>query len=374
LVVRKSRRRWRLYLASGLVTAVAAGALFTVGSARGGATAAPALLPPPPGPETAAVHVERADDLLLAGDWAGAVAAYNEANRLEPDLVDAHVGAALAMVFSHRYDEAIERAEQAAALAPRSPDARTVLALAHNWNGNSSRALAEAQRAVRADGSVAVAHAYVAEAQTDRYKLPEADAAIHRALELAPNDPEVLRVYGYLLETRQDYAAAIDVYERAIAARPRWGHLHLALGHAQRVLRRYEDAALAFGRAAEVSPSDPRAEGALGMMAFDQEDYATAVGHFERAIEIDPSYPTGHGQLGVIYYQRRDYPRAQPLFERAIELERSPARNASYRHALGWIYLANKQESLAREQFTKALELSPGLHGARDGLARLGAR
>lgn len=318
--------------------------------------------------------MERADELLLDGDWMGAVAAYNEAGRTEPDLVDAHVGAALTLVFSHRYDEAIERAEQAVALAPRSPDARTVLALALNWSGNSTRALAEAQRAVRADGGVAVAHAYVAEAQTDRYKLAEADAAIHRALDLAPGDPEVLRVYGYLLETRQDYAAALGAYERAIAARPRWAHLHLALGHALRVLRRFDEAATAFARAAEVSPGDPRAEGGLGMAAFDQEDYATAVGHFERAIEIDSSYPTGYGQLGVIYYHRRDYARAQPLFERAIELERNPARNASYRHALGWIYLASKQESQAREQFTKALELSPGLQGARDGLARLGGR
>ncbi len=76
----------------------------------------------------------------------------------------------------------------------------------------------------------------------------------------------------------------------------------------------------------------------------------------------------------MIYYQRRDYARAQPLFERAVELERNPARNASYRHALGWIYLANKQNPEAREQFTKALELNPGLQGARDGLAQLGDR
>jgi tetratricopeptide (TPR) repeat protein len=140
------------------------------------------------------------------------------------------------------------------------------------------------------------------------------------------------------------------------------------------VLHRFEEARAAFARAGEVAPADPRPEGGLGMAAFDQEDYALAIGHFERAIEIDASYPTGHGQLGVIYYQRRDYVRAQPLFERAIELERNAARNASYRHALGWIYFHNKQEGPAREQFTKALELSPTLQGARDGLARLGGR
>jgi tetratricopeptide (TPR) repeat protein len=89
---------------------------------------------------------------------------------------------------------------------------------------------------------------------------------------------------------------------------------------------------------------------------------------------IDPTYPTGFGQLAVIYYQAHDYARAQPLFEQAIALEPNPLRNASYRHALGWIFLAGRHPAEAREQFTTALELNPALQGARDGLARLGMR
>jgi tetratricopeptide (TPR) repeat protein len=212
----------------------------------------------------------------------------------------------------------------------------------------------------------------VAEALVDQYKLPEATKALERARALAPDDPEVRRVGGYLLETQQDYAAAAEEYRAALAQRPHWAHLHVALGHALRVLQRNDEATAAFEQALAVAPADPRGEAGLGMVAFDQEEYALAIPHFERAIEIDPTYPTAYGQLGVIYYQGRDYVRAQPLFERAVELEPNPARNASYRHALGGIYLANHQNGEARGQFTKALELNPALQGARDGLARLG--
>jgi tetratricopeptide (TPR) repeat protein len=366
-------RPWRIGFAGGLVGLAAVGALLLGGVGRS-SSAAPSAPAAPAPPESAELYLDRGNDFLERGQWAAAVAAYADAVRLEPRLLAAHVGAAQALVFSHRYDEAIRWAEQAVALAPSDATARAVLALAHNWNGDTARALAEARRATILAPDLAVAHAYVAEAYADQFKLDEAQAAIDRALALDADDPEVARVSGYLLEARQQYLAAAEEYQRAIDLQPRWGHLYIALGHAFRVLRRYAEAEAAFIRATEVAPDDPRGEGGLGMTAFDQERYAEAVEHFERAVQIDPTYATGYGQLGVIAYQRRDYARAQPLFERAIELERNAVRNASYRHALGWIYLRSNQPAEARAQFTKALELNPALQGAREGLAALGQR
>jgi len=362
----------RLYLAGGLVVVVAAGAIFVTTLTREPATVAPpSSAPPSPTPESAATVLARADDLLLDGQWDAAVLTYDEASRLEPDSAVAPTRASTALVFAHRYQDAIDYAQYALTLAPRSSAAHAALALAFNWNGDTERAQAEARRAVELDSTNARAHAYVAEAAADQFRLADAEAALKRAEALAPEDPEVLRVGGYLLEQKQDYAAAAEAYQRAVEQRPRWAHLYVQLGHALRVLQRYDEAIDTFAAAAELAPTDPRAEAGLGRTYFDQEDYAAAIDHFQRATEIDPSYPTGWGQLANIYYQRRDYARAQPLYEKAVELERSPALNASYRNALGWIYLGNHQTAQAREQFSRALEESPGLRGARDGLARL---
>jgi protein O-GlcNAc transferase len=369
------RRRLRVYLAGGLIVVLAAGTIFVTTLSREPATVAPpSPAPPLPTPESAASLLARADDLFHDGQWDAAVLAYDAASQAEPDSAVAPTRASTALVFAHRYQDAIDYAQVALSLAPRSSAAHAALALAANWNRDADRARAEARRAVELDSANAVAHAYVAEVAIDQFRLGDAEAALRRAQALAPDDPEVLRVGGYLLEAQQDYAAAVDQYERAIEQRPRWAHLRVSLGHALRVLRRYDEAIASFVEGADLAPADPRPEGGLGMAYFDQEDYPTAVDHFHRAIEIDPAYSTGYGQLANIYYQRRDYVHAQPLFERAVELERDPARSASYRHALGWIYLFNRQNAEAREQFTRALELSPGLQGARDGLARLGSR
>src|SRR5262249_48262563 len=254
----------------GLVVVLAAGALVVsaFGHSASSAVAPPVPEPVPP-PETAADLAARGDAALRDGQWQAALDAYAEASRLEPDLPAPHVHAAQALVFAHRYPEAIARAEQAVALAPRSSEAHAVLALAYNWNGDTVRALAEARRAAQLDPQNGVAPAYVAEALAHPVQLADADAAMHRGRSAAPDEAEVYRVSGYLQENQQDYGAAVDEYQRAIALRPRWAHLHVSQGHALRVLRRYDDAVEAFARAADLALVDPRPEGGLGMAYFD---------------------------------------------------------------------------------------------------------
>lgn len=374
-VVSAGRRlRWYGAVGLALLLGISAAILFVAPGRRDAPAAELAATPGPAGPQTAEEWLAAGVDLLNDGQWEPAAQALAEARRLQPDLLPAYVHGAEALVFWHHYDEARALAEEAVALAPRSSAARAALALAASWSGDSERALREAQRAVDYDPQNPRAHAYVAEAQADQYRLADAQAAIDRALALDAEDPEVVRVSGYLLETRQEYAAAAEEYARGIDIRPYWTHLHIALGHVLRVLKQYADAEAVFLYAAQIEPTNPRGVAGVGMVYFDQENYRAAIERFQEAIEIDPSYATGYGQLGVIYYQRRDYARAQPMLERAVQLERNPARLASYRHALGWIYFHAKQTDAAREQFTKALELSPNLQGARDGLALLARR
>lgn len=368
-------RRWGWYGALALAVVLALGGAAIVGLGRRDAPAAELAEPPAPsGPRTSQEWLAAGLDLLNDGQWEPAARAFAEARALQPDLLPAYVHGAEALVFWHRYDEARDLAERAIALAPRASEARAVRALVANWASDTDRALHEAQRAADYDPRNPRAHAYLAEAYADQYRLAEAQAAIDRALALDADDPEVVRVSGYVLETRQLYAAAAEEYARGIDLRPYWTHLHVALGHVLRVLKQYADAEAVFLHAAQIEPTNPRPIAGLGMVFFDQENYRAAIERFQQAIEIDPTYATGYGQLGVIYYQRRDYPRAQPMLEKAVELERNPARLASYRHALGWIYYHAKDYAAAREQFSKALELSPNLQGARDGLALLAGR
>ncbi|MBV9545041.1 MAG: tetratricopeptide repeat protein [Chloroflexi bacterium] len=335
----------------------------------GGDAASAVAAAPSAGQTPAAVRLTEADQQFTAGHWTAAAAAYADVVRTDSANATAQAGWARALIYDDKPADAIEHAQKAADLEPRSAIDQAILALAFDWAGNTDRALTSARRAVELDPNLADGHAYLAEALIDKFRLKEASDELDHALGVGGADnPEVLRVQAYLAETNADYAGAVDLYRRAVDKAPERSYLELSLGHALRAMKRYEEAIQAFQRAADLNVDDPRAEGGMGMAYYAREEYDSAQSHLERSVEIDPNYANGWGQLGWVFYVQKQYDKAQPDFEKAAELEKDPSKNAEYRHALGWIYINTKQYAKAKEEFDQALAENPDLQGARDGL------
>jgi tetratricopeptide (TPR) repeat protein len=335
-----------------------------------GGDAAPAsAAAPSPVATSPSARLPEADQQLAAGHWSAAAAIYADVARAAPNLAAAHAGWARALIYANKPADAIEHAQKAVDLEPKSAELQAVLALAFDWSGNSDRALTSARRATELDPKLPEGWAYLAEAEADKFRIKEASDALDRAAAVGGSDnPEILRVQAYLAETNADYTSAVDLYKRAVAGAPERSYLHLSLGHALRALKQYDEAIQAYQHAAELNPEDARAEGGMGAAYYAMEEYDSAQAHLERALEIDPNYATGWGQLGWVFYVQKIYDKAQPNFEKAVLLEKDAARNAEYRHALGWIYLNTKQWDKAKQEFNKALEENPDLQGAKDGL------
>jgi len=322
--------------------------------------------------ETSALQMHSAYEAVSAARWDEASAAFDRAAGLDSAPPAATLAAARALLGTHRIDEALSRARRAVALAPDAAEALTVLATALDWGGRAAEAVEVARRAHELAPADVRARAALAEALADRQELEEADGLIADALARAPLDPEVHRVHGAIREVRADYAGAVDAYRRAVELEPGAAYRHLSLGLALRSLGRHDEAAAVCTRAVELSPTNARVYGCLGLVALAQGQINRAIPLFERALELDPRYPTAAAQLGWTASRRGDDARAAPLFEIAISADRDPVRLAQYRQALGWSYLRLGRGTLAREQFTRALQLDPSLQSAREGLAALG--
>jgi tetratricopeptide (TPR) repeat protein len=335
-----------------------------------GGDAAPAsAAAPSPVATSPAIRLPEADQQLAAGHWTAAAAIYADVARAAPNLAAAHAGWARALIYANKPTEAIEHAQKAVDLEPKSAELQALLALAFDWSGNPDRALTSARRATELDPKLPEGWAYLAEAEADKFRLREASDALDRAASVGGRDAaEVLRVQAYLAETNADYTSAVDLYKRAVDKTPERSYLYLSLGHAQRTLKQYDEAIQTYQHAADLNPEDARAEGGMGMAYYVMEEYDSARSHLERALEIDPNYATGWGQLGWVFYVQKIYDKAQPNFEKAVVLEKDATKNAEYRHALGWIYLNTKQWDKAKQEFNKALEENPDLQGAKDGL------
>ena len=108
-------------------------------------------------------------------------------------------------------------------------------------------------------------------------KWPQAEADFRRALELKPDQPQVLNYLGYsLVEKRIKLDEALDMIERAVAAEPNSGYIVDSLGWVLYRLGRYDEAVAHMERAAELMPVDPVVNDHLG-------DVLWAVGRFNEA-------------------------------------------------------------------------------------------
>lgn len=122
----------------------------------------------------------------------------------------------------------------------------------------------------------------------------EAEADFRRALELRPDQPQVLNYLGYsLVEKQISLEEALDMIERAVAAEPQSGYIVDSLGWVLYRLGRYDEALVHMERAVELMPIDPVINDHLGDVFWAVGRQREAEFQWHRALSfIDPDEST----------------------------------------------------------------------------------
>jgi tetratricopeptide (TPR) repeat protein len=213
--------------------------------------------------------ITSAELLESLGRYELATAAYKRVPREHPSFLAAELGRADTLRRAEKTDAAIEVLEQ---LAETHPDQPTV----HVSAGDLFRQLERFDEAVKAyDKAIALYEAreadqwFVHYARAISYERQgiwdKAEADFRRALELNPEQPQVLNYLGYsLVEKQSKLDEALDMIERAVEARPESGYIVDSLGWVLYRLGRYDEAIGHMERAAELMPVDPVVNDHLG--------------------------------------------------------------------------------------------------------------
>ncbi|MEZ2275609.1 MAG: tetratricopeptide repeat protein [Microcoleus sp.] len=191
------------------------------------------LLPDAQIQEFAPVNYSNYKQLLTAGDYAkqgdacffenryeDAIAAYNLALQIQPDLADTWNNRGVVLTRMQRYPEAIASYEQATAIRPNYPDA---------WN-NRGVVLLELQQyqdAIACYEQAIQAKPDYADAWNNRgvafSKIQEYEQAVisyNQALQIKNDYTDAWNNRGVALSKLQKYEAAIDSYDNAAKIRP----------------------------------------------------------------------------------------------------------------------------------------------------------
>lgn len=225
--------------------------------------------------------------LLSAGQVEPAAALIHQALRDNPNQATGK--SLLAMIALARNDKerALNLAQEATSLAPRSPV--PLLALSY--------------------------------AEQARFDLPRAREAVEAALRLAPDNGLAHVRHAELLASLGERAKARQAAERAVALNPRLGRAHSVLGFTQLMEADTHTATQSFRHAIELDASDPLTHFGLGLARIRAGELLQGTEDLEIAGSLDPNNSLIRSYLGKAYYEQKRNELAETQFELAKQYD-----------------------------------------------------
>lgn len=225
------------------------------------------------------------------------------ADSADPDL------RALALATLHVADSALGRdgtdaVLAAAAQAPSSAGPVTVVA---------DEPLAVRRRWVMILG-------FLSDEALARGEAAEAEALLHRALAVMPENPGVLRSLGLLRNRTGDHPGAIEAFGRSLAADPNQPLVRVNLGIARAASGDAAGAVREYRAATALDPNEPLAWFNLANLRFRSDDLTSAIRLYERAVALGPELGAAHRNLALAVARAGRVREAIPHARRAVEL------------------------------------------------------
>ena len=201
----------------------------------------------------------RAETLRKSGNVDGAIEALSQLARTHADISDVHTSLGNVLRREEQFEAAIDAYDKAIALF-ETPERS-------QWFTVYGRAIAYER--------------------LDLWDPAEAD--FRRALELAPNQPQVLNYLGYsMVEKRINLKEAQEMIETAVDLSPDSGYIIDSLGWVLFRLGKYSEAVPYLERAAELMSIDPIVNDHLGDAYWAVGRKLEAQFQWQRALSFDP--------------------------------------------------------------------------------------
>jgi tetratricopeptide (TPR) repeat protein len=285
----------------------------------------PTPLPTPtasPTPLPLADWVAEGDEALVRSDFATAEKAYRRAIEADPEYAPAHVG--LAWMYgwqAGKSRDALDEAQRAAELDPRSASAWAALSEARRWRGDTPGALEAAEKAAQLDPKGSQAQAVLARAYlADR----QYDAAVRAAEESVKVDPQSAFAYNTLARVHDgmsDFGRARAAREQTITLEPQFGPWHWLLGELLVRLQHYDAADEQFEQALQLVPDDPAAMLGQARVHSSRQEYVEAERLISEAAAAAPQATEPLLDWGYLYLEQSEPEKAAAKFAEAARLD-----------------------------------------------------
>ena len=169
-------------------------------------------------------------------------------------------------------------------------------------------------------------------------KWDEANKRLGAAYKLAPENPDVNFLLGYLYFQKKDFGRAADF----------------------------------LGNATNLSPHNVQALTLLGRLSLQQEDYGRAVSNLEKAVLQDSDYWVAHDLLAASYLKQQKFDKARDEAQLAISNGKGGATASQLVLGQALVNLGQRQEGIqALKDFVASAPKNPSVPQVRALIAQL---
>ena len=297
--------------------------------------ATPPLFIPTPTPTLSPQSfLNNAQELVAGGKISQAITMYEDAIKADPRNPIIYVTLARLQVLYGDYEKAMENVENALLINQNYALGHAVRGWILGKEQDFLSGEGEIKNALELDPNSALAYAYWAELYKDQMELGKGDFEMidkasevsKKAVDLDPNQLEVRRARGLVLEVTGNYEEAITEFEAAIQMNSNLAELYIALGRNYRALAaqdqdlgKYAQAIEMFRKGISLRPdvADPYYE--LGSTYLTVGEFSKGIQIAQQAVEREPANPLMWGLLGTLYYKSGEYNEAISALGRAVK-------------------------------------------------------
>ncbi len=193
-----------------------------------------------------------------------------------------------------------------------------------------------------------------------------AAAALRRAAELQPKDPEPRLSLALLAERQADLPIAETEFKAAAQLDPKSSEALAGLITVYAKTSRFAEAEQALRRYLSLEPQSAAAHIQLGRILAAQDKFEEATAELETALKWAPGDRQGERELAALLLKANQYDKAAVRYRALVE--KDPG-DAQLRHQLGLVLLKQRLFAAAQAELLQAVRLKPDLATAYGDLA-----
>jgi len=242
-----------------------------------------------------------ADAYMAGSNQARAVSLYRRALELEPAMEKVHLNYALALPA----EQAVAEYERLIRANPSLAQAHYGLANALTRIGQPDRAIQSFWDAIRQRPDYAEAYSNLGGLLAERERTEEARRAVEEALRIDPRLASARNNLAKILAAEGRLGAALEHLRRAIATDPSHVEGRLNLGRVLDQLGRKSDALAEFTRVVREAPGLVEGHLSLGIALGHKGDLNGAIAQFREVLRLRPGHPEAARNLELALEMKR---------------------------------------------------------------------